>query len=51
MTSRNAAESIGVARTKGSIETGYDADMVLLNDDLHVHATFCEGTLVHREAT
>jgi N-acetylglucosamine-6-phosphate deacetylase len=50
MTSRNAAESIGVAETKGSIHPGYDADMVLLDDDLHVYATFCEGKLVHREA-
>lgn len=46
MTSRNAAESIGVAQRKGSIHPGYDADMVLLNDDLHVQATFCEGKLV-----
>jgi N-acetylglucosamine-6-phosphate deacetylase len=50
MTSRNPAESIGVAQKKGSIQPGYDADMVLLNDDLNVHATFCEGKLVHREA-
>ena len=50
MTGRNAAESIGVARTKGSIEQGLDADMVLLNDDLTVHATFCEGKLIPREA-
>ena len=50
MTSRNAAESIGVAKTKGSIQPGYDADMVLLNDDMHVHATFCEGKLVHQDA-
>ena len=50
MTSRNAAESIGVAQTKGSIQPGYDADMVLLNDDMHVHATFCEGKLVHQDA-
>jgi N-acetylglucosamine-6-phosphate deacetylase len=49
MTSRNAAESIGVARTKGSIEQGFDADMVLLNDDLTVDATFCEGKLIPRE--
>ncbi|MCI0421431.1 MAG: N-acetylglucosamine-6-phosphate deacetylase [Acidobacteria bacterium] len=48
MASRNPAESIGVAGTKGSIQPGYDADMVLLNDDLHVHATFCDGKLVHQ---
>jgi N-acetylglucosamine-6-phosphate deacetylase len=50
MTSRNAAESIGVAQRKGSIHPGYDADMVLLDDDLHISATFCEGKLVYREA-
>jgi N-acetylglucosamine-6-phosphate deacetylase len=48
MTSRNPAESVGVAQTKGSIQPGYDADMVLLDDDLNVHATFCEGKPVHR---
>jgi N-acetylglucosamine-6-phosphate deacetylase len=50
MTSRNPAESIGVAQTKGSIQPGYDADMILLNDDLEVHATLCEGQLVHQRA-
>jgi N-acetylglucosamine-6-phosphate deacetylase len=50
MTSRNPAESIGVAETKGTIQPGYDADMVLLNDDMQVHATFCEGKLVHQDA-
>jgi N-acetylglucosamine-6-phosphate deacetylase len=50
MTSRNAAESIGVADRKGSIRPGYDADLVLLDDGLHVRATICEGKLVHQEA-
>ena len=50
MTSRNAAESIGVAKIKGSVQPGYDADLVLLNDDFSVHATFCEGKLVHRQS-
>lgn len=50
MTSRNPAESIGVANTKGSIEPGYDADMVLLGDDLRVHGTFCEGKLIQRDS-
>ncbi len=48
MLSRNPAESIGVAGLKGSIEPGHDADLVLLNDDLSVHATLCEGALVPR---
>src|SRR5262245_15451958 len=50
MTSRNPAESIGVAQTKGSIQPGYDADMILLNDDLEVHATLCDGQLVYQQA-
>jgi N-acetylglucosamine-6-phosphate deacetylase len=49
MTSRNPAESIGVAESKGTIRPGCDADLVLLGDDLSVHATFCEGKLVYRE--
>lgn len=48
MLTRNPAESIGVADCKGCVEPGYDADMVLLNDDLSVYATFCEGALVHQ---
>ena len=30
------------------LQPGQDADLVLLDDDLKVKATFCEGTLVHR---
>jgi len=48
MTSRNPAESMGIAGHKGSIEPGLDADLVLLDDDLNVQMTFCEGRLVYR---
>jgi len=48
MTSRNPAQSIGTANLKGSIEPGLDADLVLLDDDLNVQMTFCEGRLVYR---
>ena len=48
MTSRNPAQSIGIANQKGSIEPGLDADLVLLDDDLNVQMTFCEGRLVYR---
>ena len=48
MTSRNPAKSIGIANQKGSIEPGLDADIVLLDDDLNVQMTFCEGRLVYR---
>ena len=48
MTSRNPAESMGIAGHKGSIEPGLDADLALLDDDLNVQMTFCEGRLVYR---
>ena len=48
MTSRNPAQSIGIANLKGSIEPGLDADLILLDDDLNVQMTFCEGRLVYR---
>ncbi len=48
MTSRNPAQSIGIANLKGSIEPGLDADLVLLDDELNVQMTFCEGRLMFR---
>ena len=48
MTSRNPAESLGISRQKGAIEPGLDADLVLLDNDLNVQMTFCEGRLVYR---
>jgi N-acetylglucosamine-6-phosphate deacetylase len=46
-TSRNAARAIGVDDTKGSLEPGKDADLVLLDPELRVIATVAEGALVH----
>jgi N-acetylglucosamine-6-phosphate deacetylase len=46
--SRNAAEAIGVADRKGTLEAGKDADIVMLDDDGRVAATIVEGRLVHR---
>lgn len=43
MTSANAAKRLGVFDRKGSIEVGKDADIVLLDNDLHVHTTICRG--------
>jgi N-acetylglucosamine-6-phosphate deacetylase len=45
--SRNAARAIGVDGSKGSLEPGKDADLVLLGRDLHVVATVVEGAVVH----
>jgi N-acetylglucosamine-6-phosphate deacetylase len=47
MTSWNAARSIGVAQTKGSLEVGKDADLVLLNSSLNVVMTVAEGDVAH----
>lgn len=47
MSSLNAARAIGCVATKGSLEVGKDADLVLLNADLTVHMTVAEGTVVY----
>jgi len=43
----NAARILGLKQTKGSISTGKDADLVILNDDFSVHATIVTGRLVY----
>ncbi len=48
MTSRNAAQSIGVVMTKGTLEVGKDADLVLLDGDGSVLMTVVEGEIVHQ---
>ena len=47
MTSRNAAQSIGVTQTKGTLEVGKDADLVLLDADLNLLMTVVEGEITH----
>jgi N-acetylglucosamine-6-phosphate deacetylase len=44
--SKNAAASIGLARQKGSIRSGSDADLVLLDSNLHVVKTIVQGNVV-----
>ena len=51
MTSWNAARSIGVAQTKGSLEVGKDADLVLINSTLQLIMTVVEGDVVHEVST
>jgi N-acetylglucosamine-6-phosphate deacetylase len=51
MTSWNAAKSIGVAQTKGSLESGKDADLVLLTSGLNLVMTVVEGDIVHEIST
>jgi N-acetylglucosamine-6-phosphate deacetylase len=46
MSSLNAARAIGLSAQKGSIETGKDADLVLMDDDYQVLMTLVEGEIV-----
>ena len=44
--STNPARVAGAANRKGQIERGMDADLVMLDGDLHVRGTVCRGELV-----
>ena len=46
--SLNAARAIGVSSRKGSLETGKDADLVLLDDTFQVDLTVAQGEIVFR---
>jgi len=43
--SLNAARAIGLDRRKGQIQTGFDADLILLDSNLHVKMTMVEGQI------
>ncbi len=43
----NPARALGLHDRKGSLKVGYDADIVLLNEDLSVHATIVAGRVVY----
>ena len=47
MLSRNPAQSLGIASSKGTLAAGNDADMVLLDENLHVHTTIVQGEVIH----
>ncbi|HEX8231229.1 MAG TPA: N-acetylglucosamine-6-phosphate deacetylase [Chloroflexia bacterium] len=47
MSSLNAARATGVSGTKGSLEVGKHADLVLLDDDFNVSMTVAEGEVVY----
>ena len=42
----NAARMIGVSDTKGSIEAGKDADLILLDEDFNVRMTMIGGRII-----
>jgi N-acetylglucosamine-6-phosphate deacetylase len=46
--SLNAARSLRIDARKGSLETGKDADMILMDDDFNVCLTVVEGRVVYR---
>lgn len=46
----NAAAVLGLDHKTGSIQVGYDADLVLLEDDLSVHTTVVAGEIVYQRA-
>ncbi len=48
LASLNAARQIGISSSKGSLEVGKDADLVLLDEDFNVHLTVAEGEIVYR---
>ena len=47
MLTRNPARSLGIAGSKGTLAAGKDADMVLLDQSLGVHATIVQGEVSH----
>jgi N-acetylglucosamine-6-phosphate deacetylase len=50
MASLNPARAIGVQESKGSLERGKDADVVVLSPELEVVATVVEGELLYLAA-
>ncbi len=47
MLTRNPAQSLGIADSKGSLAAGKDADMVLLDENLGIHTTIVQGEVSH----
>lgn len=45
LSSGNVAKSLGVDHYKGAIREGFDADLVILNEDFEVRKTICRGQL------
>jgi N-acetylglucosamine-6-phosphate deacetylase len=46
--SLNAARSLHMADTRGSLEVGKMADFVLVDDEINVHLTVADGTIVYQ---
>lgn len=51
MTSANAARQLGIADRKGALRVGYDADLVLLDNNCMVQLTIAQGEVVFNAQT
>lgn len=49
MTAENPAKQYGIYDRKGSLAIGKDADIVLLDDQLTLQATYCRGILAYQK--
>lgn len=49
MTSTNAAKQQGVFGRKGSLNIGKDADIIILDETLHVQTTICRGVVAYQK--
>ena len=49
LVSLNPARLLGLQKTKGSIEAGKDADLVIFDDDFDVKATLISGRIIYRK--
>ena len=47
LASRNPAQALGLERTKGCIDVGKDADLIVLDTDLNVCLTMVRGKIVY----
>lgn len=47
--SANPAKVIGMEKTKGSLLAGYDADFIVLNDELEVEQTWIDGQCLYEK--
>ena len=45
----NPARSIGIDKTKGSIEIGKDADIILIDEDINCYMTINKGNIVYKK--
>lgn len=48
MTSTNIANQLNIYDRKGSLKIGKDADLLLVDDELHINYTFCRGEIAYK---